>query len=649
MVKTPNSTPKTKAKAASGSGAGGAARPSPASASGSGSAKASKFKKRKAIGAGAKVAAPAAAAADGATSAGAAGRDEPAPAPVQKPSTPSGASPAASLKPATVAEGSSAAQVPAPKPDTAEEASASTPKPKPKPKPKSKPADAAAATSNGAGASGSSGGSKKQKKGHKERLMAWKGKGKQEEAQGNKKGMGKEEGAQGNKKGMGKEEGAQGNKKGIGKEEGPKKEGGGDSRGGGLIFMCNAQTKPECFQNRVFGMPMGKKEMVEKVRPGTKVFLYDFDLRLLYGVYKATSKGGINLVRNVFNGKFPAQVKFTTDKDCLPLPESTFKHAIKENYSASRKFDPEITSTQVRRLMALFKPITVYQSAPRSNLDGRYRDEERRHQHEDRPHPLHVEDRRPQVDDHRYYEQAPPAPESQHIPLAPDARHVPLASGPHYAPSVPEPRHVPPAYYHHLAPSSDDSYYRSRVDPVHERIAARTPPRDYAAQLGELSARADHMSELYRTTVRDARLEDPYRPGELAARGARVEELYRPGEIASRGDRVADLYQDLYRSAEVPSRGARMEDLYRPGEVAARDVRMEDPYRQGGIDARGSYGGLYRSDQLNARAVDLPHSYQTSNPAYAEASQRPVPTARANGPGAPVSSLYSFSGAPAYR
>ncbi|VAI84446.1 unnamed protein product [Triticum turgidum subsp. durum] len=632
MVKTPNSTPKAKAKAAS-SGAGGAARPSPASASGSGSAKASKFKKRKAIGAGAKVAAPAVAAADGSTSAGAAGRDEPAPASVPKPSTPSGASPATSLKPATVAEGSSAAQVLAPKPDTAEEASASTPKPKPKPKPKQ--ADAAAATSNGAGASGSSGGSKKNRKGHKERLMAWKGKGKQEEAQGNTKGMGKEEGAQGNKKG-------------IGKEEGTKKEGGGDSRGGGLIFMCNAQTKPECFQNRVFGMPMGKKEMVEKVRPGTKVFLYDFDLRLLYGVYKATSKGGINLIRNAFNGKFPAQVKFTTDKDCLPLPESTFKHAIKENYSASRKFDPEITSTQVRRLMALFKPITVQQSAPRGHLDGRYHHEERRHQHEDRPHPLHVEDRRPQ-DDHRYYQQAPPAPESQHIPLAPEARQVPLATGPHYAPSVPEPRHVPLAYYHHLAPSSDDSYYRSRVDPVHERIAARTPPRDYAAQLGELAARADHMSDLYRTTVHDARLEDPYRPGELAARGARVEELYRPGEIASRGDRVADLYQDLYRSAEAPSRGARMEDLYRPGEVAARDVRMEDPYGQGGIDARGSYGGLYRSDQLNARAVDLPHSYQTSNPAYAEASQRPVPTARANGPGAPVSSLYSFAGAPAYR
>lgn len=455
--------------------------------------------------------------------------------------------------------------------------------------------------------------------------------------------------------------------------------------------MCNAQTKPECFKNRVFGMPMGKKEMVEKVRPGTKVFLYDFDLRLLYGVYKATSKGGINLVRNVFNGKFPAQVRFTTDRDCLPLPESSFKHAIKENYSASRKFDPEITSTQVRRLMALFKPSTVHQSALRGHLDERYGHEESRHQHEDRPHPLHVEDRRPQVvvhvpppedsyrathfapfptesrpgqfvqDDHIYYQQAPPAPESQHIPLAPEPRHVPLAAGPHYMPSVPEPRHVPSAYYHHLAPSSDDSYYRSRVDPVHERVAARTPPRDYAAPLGELAARADHMTELYRTTVRDARLEDPYRPGELAVRGTRVEDHYRPGEIASHGARVEDLYrpgeiasrgarvEDLYRPGEIAARGARMEDLYRPGDVAARDARMEDPYRQGGLDARGSYGGLYRSDQRVARAVDLPHSYETSNPAYAETSQRPLPAARTNGPGVPVSSLYSFAGAPAYR
>uniref|UniRef100_A0ACD6AP27 Uncharacterized protein n=1 Tax=Avena sativa TaxID=4498 RepID=A0ACD6AP27_AVESA len=601
MVKTPTSAPKAKAKAKAAS-AGGVAGPSQAKASSPGSAKMSKFKKRKANGGPAKVAAAAVVAADGATSAG----NGTASASVLKPSTASEAWPVASLRPTTAAEGPSASQ--APKADIAE---ASAPKPK--------PADAAAATSNGIGASGGDGKKKNKRERKKEKSMALKGKGKEEEAQAQAQG-----------------------KKGNWKEERGKKEVGGDSRGGGLIFMCNAQTKPECFQNRLFGMPMGKKEMVEKVRPGMKLFLYDFDLRLLYGVYKASSKGGINLVRDAFNGKFPAQVKFKTDKDCLPLPESSFKHAIKENYSASRKFDPELNSTQVRRLMDLFKPINVPQSAP----EERHRHEGRR-QYEDRPHALPIEERRQQVvvhvpapeDSYRATRFAPFPTESRLAPLAPESRHAPI---------VPEPRHVPSAYYHHLAPSSDDSYYRSRVDPVHERITARTSPRDYISQHGGLSARADRLEEPYRTgniVVRGAHLEDPYRPREIDARGARVEDLYRPGEVASRGARV----EDHYLPGEIASRGARVEDLYHSGEIAVRGARVEDLYRPGEIAARDAYGELYRSDRLITRAVDPLHPYETSSHAYAETSQRPVPTTRANGPGVPVSSLYSFAGAPAYR
>ncbi|GAB2214060.1 hypothetical protein Droror1_Dr00018394 [Drosera rotundifolia] len=141
-----------------------------------------------------------------------------------------------------------------------------------------------------------------------------------------------------------------------------KKENGRDSIPG-FIFMCNGITKPECYKYRVFGLPAGKMDVLQKIKPGATLFLFDVDKKLLYGLYKAASTGEMNLEPHAFDGKFPAQVRFEISRDCFPLPESSFKSAIRANYNG-QKFSQELSNRQIKALRFLFRPFKLPSDEP---------------------------------------------------------------------------------------------------------------------------------------------------------------------------------------------------------------------------------------------------------------------------------------------
>nr|GME11433.1 DCD (Development and Cell Death) domain-like protein isoform 1 [Ipomoea batatas] len=135
----------------------------------------------------------------------------------------------------------------------------------------------------------------------------------------------------------------------------------------GFIFLCNGRTKAECYRYRVFGLPLSKMAIVEKIKTGTKLFLFDFESKHLYGVYEATSNGRVGVEPLAFGGKFPAQVQFRIYKGCLPLHETAFKRAIKDNYKGI-KFEQELDEQQVSNLLSLFRPLSASSSSPVPNL-----------------------------------------------------------------------------------------------------------------------------------------------------------------------------------------------------------------------------------------------------------------------------------------
>ncbi|CAL5187121.1 unnamed protein product [Lathyrus oleraceus] len=125
----------------------------------------------------------------------------------------------------------------------------------------------------------------------------------------------------------------------------------------GAIFMSNRSTLKECFERSLFGLPDTFSGFVKNVKAGMILFLFEFEERKLYGVFKAITDGGMNIVPHAYasSGKqYPSQVKFTTILHCDPLFEDEFCDVIRDNYFSTYKFNFGLCKDQIEGLMWLF-------------------------------------------------------------------------------------------------------------------------------------------------------------------------------------------------------------------------------------------------------------------------------------------------------
>jgi len=72
------------------------------------------------------------------------------------------------------------------------------------------------------------------------------------------------------------------------------------------IFECSSETYLACIEKSVFG---SNKPWPLQVLKGDFCLLHHYDAGSLFGLWRAESNGGRNLVPRAWNGKYPYQVK----------------------------------------------------------------------------------------------------------------------------------------------------------------------------------------------------------------------------------------------------------------------------------------------------------------------------------------------------
>lgn len=310
----------------------------------------------------------------------------------------------------------------------------------------------------------------------------------------------------------------------------------------GMVFMCSSKTKTDCFRYKILGLPANKKDQVARIYKGMRLFLFDVDLRLMYGIFKAAGPGGYNIEPKAFKSEFPSQVRFTLLEDCLPVAEEKFRDVLKENYYTRNKFEGLLKAEQVKKLCKLFVGTGKGGPRPRTAIKPRRTepvetrrvrpDESRRNRAADDAHASRdrkkrkrhpqEEERRPRSpsgrEKRRYtdYKREPPVP--RYLPPHPVASPVrsysyerPLDHHPYIRDRVPEPRtyrvlDIEPRHHDEILSRDldrtrdwdrdrDPYYVYSREAPVYREPIYSAPPPEYHLVSREYHHPVVHQAE----------------------------------------------------------------------------------------------------------------------------------------------------------
>lgn len=90
----------------------------------------------------------------------------------------------------------------------------------------------------------------------------------------------------------------------------------------GYVFACTNASQQECFERLLFAASKSYGAAAMRVRKGDFLFLLNLESDLLYGIFKASSDGKVNIESDAWKGKYPYQVKVEPVGTIVPLRDA---------------------------------------------------------------------------------------------------------------------------------------------------------------------------------------------------------------------------------------------------------------------------------------------------------------------------------------